>query len=53
MQERKEIEKIPIEEAMKLLKENGIDVEQKEAELIMEFLYNLTMIVIRECFDVE
>lgn len=53
MQERKEIEKIPIEEAMKLLREGGIDVRQEEAELIMEFLYNLTMIVIRECFDVE
>lgn len=53
MQVRKEIDKMPIEEAMELLRENGIDVEQKEAELIMEFLYNLTMIVIRECFDIE
>ncbi len=53
MQERKEIERIPIGEAMELLRENGIDVGQEEAELIMEFLYNLTMIVIRECFDVK
>ncbi|ATL47020.1 hypothetical protein COR50_07370 [Chitinophaga caeni] len=45
-----EIEKIPIEEAMKLLKEVGIDVLQEEAELIMEFLYNYTKIVINECF---
>ena len=53
MQERKEIDKIPIEEAMELLREAGIDVEQEKAELIMEFLYNLTMIIIRECFDSE
>lgn len=53
MKERKEIEKIPIEEAMELLREVGIDVEQETAELIMEFLYNLTMIIIRECFDTE
>lgn len=53
MQEQKEIEKIPIEEAMELLRKEGIDVEREEAELIMEFLYNLTMVVIRECFDVE
>ena len=53
MQERKEIDKMPIEEAMELLRENGIDVEQKEAELIMEFLYNFTMVIIRECFDTE
>ena len=53
MQEREEIDKIPIEEAMVLLREVGIDVEQEKAELIMEFLYNLTMIIIRECFDTE
>lgn len=53
MQERKEIDKIPIEEAMELLREVGIDVKQEKAELIMEFLYNLTMIIIRECFDTE
>ena len=53
MQERKEIEKIPIEEAMELLRKSGIEVGQEEAELIMEFLYNFTMILIRECFDVE
>lgn len=52
-QERKEIDKIPIEETMELLREVGIDVEQEKAELIMEFLYNLTMIIIRECFETE
>lgn len=53
MQDGKEIEKIPIEEAMELLRKSGIDVGKEEAELVMEFLYNLTVIVIRECFDVE
>lgn len=47
----KEIEKIPIEEAMEKLKEVGIIVAQEDAELIMEFLYNLVGIIIRECFS--
>ena len=38
---------------MELLRKSGIEVGQEEAELIMEFLYNFTMILIRECFDVE
>lgn len=53
MQERKEITKIPIEEAMELLRKGGIEVAQEEAELIMEFLYNFMMILIEECFDIE
>jgi len=53
MQEDKGIAKIPIEEAMSLLRREGIDVGQEEAELIMDFLYDLTMIVLRKCFDVE
>jgi hypothetical protein len=46
----KEIEKIPLDEAMEMLKEVGINVNQEDAELIMEFLYNLVGIIIRECF---
>lgn len=46
----KEIEKIPIEEAMEMLKEVGINVNQEDAELIMQFLYNLVKITIRKCF---
>lgn len=46
----KEIEKIPIEEVMEMLKEVGINVDQEDAELIMEFLYNLVGIIIRKCF---
>ena len=53
MQENKEIDRIPLEEAMELLRQSGIDVGEEKAELIMEFLYNLTMIVIREYFDTE
>ncbi|WP_293916077.1 MULTISPECIES: hypothetical protein [unclassified Sphingobacterium] len=47
---KKEIEKITIEKAMEMLKEVGINVNQEDAELIMEFLYNLVEITIRECF---
>lgn len=46
----KEIEKITIEEAMEMLKEVGINVNQEDAELIMQFLNNLVKITIRECF---
>lgn len=53
MQESKEIKRIPVEEAMELLHQGGIEVGQEEAELIMEFLYNYTMIIIRECFENE
>jgi len=53
MQENREIDRIPLEEAMELLRQSGIDVGEEKAELIMEFLYNLTMIVIREYFDTE
>ncbi|MBC9796800.1 hypothetical protein [Sinomicrobium weinanense] len=53
MHGKKEIKKMPIGEAMELLRKEGIVVDREEAELIMEFLYNLTMIVIREYFDAE
>lgn len=38
---------------MELLRRGGVDVDREEAEQIMDFLYNLTMIVIREYFDME
>ncbi|QBR11409.1 hypothetical protein E3D81_04155 [Sphingobacterium sp. CZ-2] len=47
----KEIEKIPLDEAMEMLKEVGVNVNPEDAELIMEFLYNLVEIIIRECFS--
>lgn len=51
--EKKELKKIPIEEAMEFFRKEGMEVDREETELVMEFLNNLTMIVIRECFDVE
>ncbi len=51
MQERKEIEKIPIVEAIELLLKEDINVGQEEAELIIEFLYNHDDSYF-ECFDV-
>ena len=47
----REIEEIPIEDAMKLLKEGGIGVPQKEAEQIMDFLYNYLCFPF--CFDIS
>lgn len=42
------IKKIPIEKAMELLKEDGIEVNREEAERIMDFLYDLTRFLIKE-----
>lgn len=47
----KKIEKIPIEEAMKILKDSGIDVTQEEAEKILDFLCMLTQLILHECFE--
>lgn len=51
--EKKELKKIPIEEVMDFFRKEGMEMDREEAELVMGFLNNLTMIVIRECFDVE
>ncbi|MEN9907992.1 MAG: hypothetical protein RLZZ540_1141 [Bacteroidota bacterium] len=51
--EKKELKKIPIEEAVEFFRKEGMEMDVEEIELVMEFLNNLTMIVIRECFDVE
>lgn len=45
------IKKMPIEEAMEMLRKAGIDVQKEEAEEIMEFLYMLTQITIKEFFS--
>ncbi|MDH6254220.1 hypothetical protein M2347_003947 [Chryseobacterium sp. H1D6B] len=45
------IKKMPIEEAMEMLRKAGIDVQEEEAEKIMEFLYMLTQITIKEFFS--
>ncbi|AYZ15101.1 DUF2624 family protein [Chryseobacterium arthrosphaerae] len=51
--EDKKIKKIPIEEVMEFFQNEGMEITEEEAELIMEFLYNLTTIVIRQYFDSE
>ena len=51
--EKKELKKIPIEEAMEFFRKEGLEMDREETELVMGFLNNLTMIVIRECFDKE
>lgn len=53
MLEDKKIKKIPIEEVMEFFQNEGMEITEEEAELIMEFLYNLTTIVIRQYFDSE
>lgn len=38
----KQIKKIPLDDVMEFLRQEGLDVTKEEAELIMEFLYELT-----------
>ncbi|WP_198133481.1 hypothetical protein [Flavobacterium beibuense] len=42
-----ELKKIPVEEAMAFFRREGMDVDREETELIMAFLYDLTMITLR------
>jgi len=45
------IKKMPIEEAKEMLRKAGIDVPEEEVEEIMEFLYMLTQITVKEFFS--
>lgn len=45
------LDEFPIEESMTMLKEAGIDVDEEEAIKIMEFLYLLAKITIKEIFS--
>lgn len=47
----KQIKKIPLDDVMEFLRQEGLDVTKEEAELIMDFLYTLTGWVITEYFD--
>lgn len=51
MSQPNEIKKIPIEEVMEYFKNEGIEITAQEAEIIMEFLYSMTMIVIKKYLD--
>jgi len=47
------IKKIPIDEAMKILHDNGINVNKEETEKILDFLSLLTELILSESFDNE
>ncbi|WP_137905769.1 DUF2624 family protein [Chryseobacterium sp. 2VB] len=53
MLEDKKIKKMPIEEVMKFFQNEGVEITEEEAELIIEFLYPLTLAVIRQYFGSE
>lgn len=51
MSQPNEIKKIPIEEVMEYFKNEGIEITVEEAEIVMDFLYSMTMIVIKKYLD--
>ncbi|WP_336720057.1 hypothetical protein [Chryseobacterium indologenes] len=53
MLEDKKIKKIPIEEVTDFFQNEGVEITEEEAELIMDFLYTLTLAVIRQYFGSE
>lgn len=53
MSKQKEIKKIPIEEVIEYFRSEGMELTKEEAELVMEFLYNLTLMVIKQYFDTD
>ncbi|MEN4759167.1 hypothetical protein ABEG63_02400 [Chryseobacterium sp. C39-AII1] len=53
MSKAKEIKKIPIEEVIEYFRSEGMELSKEEAELVMEFLYNLTLMVIKKYFYSE
>ncbi len=46
----KQIKKIPLDDVMEFLRQEGLEVTGEEAELIMEFLYKLAGLVLEEYF---
>jgi len=51
--EKRELKKIPIDEAIEFFRKEGMEMSREETELVMEFIYNMTMIVFREYFDID
>lgn len=43
-----EIKKIPVEELIEGLKADGIEIDRKHAELLLDFLCDLTKLVIED-----
>ncbi|MBE4947344.1 hypothetical protein [Chryseobacterium culicis] len=53
MLEDKKIKKMPIEEVIEFFQNEGVEITEEEAELVMEFLYTLTSAIIRQYFGSE
>lgn len=53
MQKKNQLKKIPVEEALAFFRKEGMDVTREETVLILDFLYNLTCMVITEYFEDE
>lgn len=51
--EKRELKRIPIDEAIEFFRKEGMEMSREETELVMEFIYNMTMIVFREYFDID
>ena len=51
--EKRELKKIPIDEAIEFFRKEGMEMSKEETELVMEFIYNMTLIVFREYFDID
>jgi len=51
--EKRELKKIPIDEAIEFFRKEGMEMSREETELVMEFIYNMTLIVFREYFDID
>ena len=51
--EKRELKKITIDEAIEFFRKEGMEMSREETELVMEFIYNVTMIVFCEYFDID
>lgn len=48
-----ELDEIPIEDFLETIRSTGKDVSEKEAREMLEFLYSLTRLTIKEFFSPE
>lgn len=48
-----ELDEIPIEEFLETISSTGKEVSEKEAREMLEFLYSLTRLTIKEFFSLE
>ncbi len=49
--ESREMERIPPEKAMELLRKDGIEVTEEQAKVILNFLYEMAGIVVDQYLD--